>query len=60
VIAVVADSVGAGVGVRTRMDGKCAGRGCVACVVVFFNGSKVERGMASQLSGHIPVSQKAD
>jgi hypothetical protein len=47
VIAIVADGVGVGIGVRMRMDGKCAGRGCEACVVVFFDGSKAERGMAS-------------
>ena len=49
----MADGVGVGVGVGTRMDGKCAGRGCAVCVVVFFDGSKAERGMASQFSGHI-------
>jgi hypothetical protein len=63
-IAVVADGVGVrvrvGVGVRMRMDGKHAGRGCAACVVVFFDGSKAERGMASRFSSHIPVFQKAD
>jgi hypothetical protein len=42
------DGVGLGVwvGVGTRMDGRCAGSGCAACVVVFFDGSKAERGMA--------------
>jgi hypothetical protein len=59
-----ADGVGVGigvwVGVGTRMEGRCAGRGCVACVVVFFDGSKADRGMASQFSGHILVFWKAD
>jgi len=45
--AVVADGVGVGtgigigvgVGVGTRMEGRLAGRGCVACIVVFLDGS---------------------
>jgi hypothetical protein len=54
VVAVAADVVGVGArvgmgvgtGVGTRIDGRCAGRGCAGCVVVFFDGSKAERGMA--------------
>jgi len=34
--------VGVGVGIGLRMDGSCAGRGCAACVVVFFDGSKAD------------------
>ena len=56
----VADGVGVGMGVSTRIDGRCVGRGCMACVVVFFDSSKAERGMALQFSGHIPVFQKAN
>ena len=58
--AVAADGVGVWVGVGTRMDGKCAGRGCAACVVVCFDGSKAEKGMASRFNGHIPVFRNAD
>lgn len=47
--------IGVGVGVGTRIDGRCAGMGCAVCVVVLFEGSKVERGMAWQSSGQIPV-----
>jgi len=44
VSAVVADiiGVGVGVGIGLRMDGSCAGRGCAACVVVFFDGLKAD------------------
>jgi hypothetical protein len=38
--------IGVWVGVGTRMDGRHAGSSCAACVVVFFDGSKAERGMA--------------
>jgi hypothetical protein len=38
--------VGVGVGVGTRMDGRCAGRGCADCMVIFFDGSKADRGIA--------------
>jgi hypothetical protein len=58
-VAVVVDVVGVGVGVwlgvGTRIDGRVAGRGCAACIVVFFDGSKAEGGMAWQFNGHIPV-----
>ena len=40
-----AEGDGGGVGVGTRIDGRHAGRGCAACIVVFFDGSKAERGM---------------
>jgi hypothetical protein len=42
----VSVGVGVGVGVGTRREGRWAGRGYAACVVVFFAGSKAERGMA--------------
>lgn len=57
---VVGVGMGVGVGVGTRMDGRVAGRGCAACVVVVFDGSKAEMGMASRFNGHIPVFRKAD
>lgn len=38
--------VGVWVGVGMRMDGRVSRSGCMACVVVFFNGSKAARGMA--------------
>jgi hypothetical protein len=60
VVAATADRVRVGVGVSTRIDGRHVGRGCAAYVVVFFDGSKAERRMASWSSGHIPVFQKAD
>ena len=37
-----------------------AGRGCAACIAVFFDSSKAEGGMAWPFDGHIPVFQKAD
>lgn len=52
--------IGVGIGVGVRMEGRCAGSGCAACMVVFFDGSKAESGIASQFTGHIPVLQKAD
>jgi hypothetical protein len=57
---VVADVVGAWLGVGMRIDGRVGGRGCVACVVVFFDGSKAEGGMAWRFNGHITVFRKAD
>lgn len=71
-VAVAADGVGVGagvgfgvglgvcVGVSTRMDRRCAGRGCADCVVVFFAGLNAERGMAWRFSGHMPVFQNAE
>jgi hypothetical protein len=46
VVVVVVEGVGVGMGVGMRIDGRCAGRGCAACVVVFFDGSNAEMGMA--------------
>ena len=43
---VVVEGVGVGMGVGMRIDGRCAGKGCAACVVVFFDGSNAEMGMA--------------
>jgi hypothetical protein len=57
---VVGVGVGVWVGVGLRMDGRVAGSGWAACVVVFFDGSKAARGMTWQFRGHIPVFQKAD
>lgn len=37
---------GVGVGVGTRIVGRCAGSGCADCVVVAFDGSNAERGIA--------------
>jgi hypothetical protein len=34
--------VGVGVGIGLRSDGSCAGKGCAACIIVFFDGSKAE------------------
>ena len=71
-IAIAPDGVGVGtgivfgvrlgvcVGVRTRIDGRCAERGCADYVVIFFAGSNAERGIAWQFSGHIPVFRNAD
>ena len=50
IIVVTADGVGVSIGVWAgvgiRMDGRHAGSGCAAHVVVFFDSSKALRGMA--------------
>jgi hypothetical protein len=43
---VATDIAGEGSGVGTRIDGSWAGKGCAACVVVFFAGSKADVGIA--------------
>ena len=57
-VSVVAADVAGGVG--TRIDGSWAGRGCGAWVVVFFAGSKAERGIVLWSKGWILVFLKAD
>lgn len=52
--------IGDGEGVKTRIEGRFAGRGCAASVVVFFAGSKAVSGIASRFTGHMPVFQNAD
>lgn len=36
--------IGVGVGVGMRIDRRVAGRGCVACIFVVFDGSDAEMG----------------
>ena len=45
------DAAGEGFGVGTSDDGSWAGRGCAACVVVFFAGSNADVGIALRSNG---------
>ena len=45
------DAAGEGFGVRTSDDGSWAGRGCAACIIVFFAGSNADVGTALWSNG---------